>query len=130
MPAAGAPLGPSPTGEIMFRVRAETAERMMYSRAPMETEGSQRSLDLAAVEEKLSRLEKLAENLETVPDGEITGVLEEATALLGEVNVSIEKGIEASEKEARELGDLLREVDFGPFDRALEDMEKPPGGGR
>ena len=130
MPAAGAPLGPSPTGELMPRVRTETAERMMYSRAPMETEGTERNVDLAAVEEKLARLEKLAENLETVPDGEITGVLEEATALLGEVNVSIEKGIEASEKEARELGDLLREVDFGPFDRALEDMEKPPDRGR
>ena len=105
----------------------------MYSRAPMEPDRSQRGeggADLAAVEEKLARLEKLAENLETVPDGEITGVLEEATALLGEVNTSIEEGIEASEKEARKLGDLIREVDFGPFDKALEDMEKPPGGGR
>ena len=102
----------------------------MYSPAPMEPERSERGADLAAVEERLSRLEKLAENLETVPDGEITGVLEEATALLGEVNARIEKGIEASEKEAHELGDLLREVDFGPFDRALEDMEKPPGGRR
>ena len=102
----------------------------MYSPAPMEPERSKRGADLAAVEERLSRLEKLAENLETVPDGEITGVLEEATALLGEVNARIEKGIEASEKEAHELGDLLREVDFGPFDRALEDMEKPPGGRR
>lgn len=103
---------------------------MMYSRAPMEPERAQGGADLVAVEEKLARLEKLAENLETVPDGEIPDVLEEATALLGEVNERIEKGIEASEKEARELGDLIREVDFGPFDKALEDMEKPPGGGR
>ena len=102
----------------------------MYSRAPMEPERAQGGADLVAVEEKLARLEKLAENLETVPDGEIPDVLEEATALLGEVNERIEKGIEASEKEARELGDLIREVDFGPFDKALEDMEKPPGGGR
>ena len=102
---------------------------MMYSRAPMEPERTDEGgADLAAVEEKLARLEKLAENLETVPDGEITGVLEEASALLGEVNARIEKGIEASEKEARDLGDLIREVDFGPFDRALEDMERPSGG--
>ncbi len=105
----------------------------MYSPAPMEpgrAERGEAGADLAAVEEKLARLEKLAENLETVPDGEITGVLEEATALLGEVNRSIEKGIEASEDEARQLGDLIREVDFGPFDKALEEMERPPGGGR
>ena len=87
-------------------------------------------MDLAAVGEKLARLEKLAENLETVPDGELSGVLEEATVLLGQVNARIESGIEASEKEARELGDLIREVDFGPFDKALEEMEKPRGGDR
>ena len=104
---------------------------MMYSRAPMEPRrDAGGDADLTAVGEKLARLEELAENLETVPDGEITGVLEEATALLGEVNARIEKGIEDSEKDARELGDLIREVDFGPFDRALEDMEKPTGGGR
>ena len=104
---------------------------MMYSRAPMQpgrNEGG--GADLAAVGEKLARLEKLAENLETVPDDEVADVLEEATALLTEVNARIEKGIEASEKEARELGDVVRDVDFGPFDKALEDMEKPPGGGR
>lgn len=104
---------------------------MMYSRAPMEPgREAKGDADLAAVGEKLARLEKLAENLETVPDGEITGVLEEATTLLGEVNARIESGIEASEKEARELGDLIRQVDFGPFDKALEDMERRPGGGR
>ena len=103
---------------------------MMYSPAPMEPGRREGGADLAAVEEKLARLEKLAENLETVPDGEITDVLEEATALLAEVNARIEKGIEASEKEARELGDLIREVDFGPFDKALEDMERPKGRGR
>lgn len=109
---------------------AETTRPMMYSPAPMEPGRAEGGTDLAAVEEKLTRLEKLAENLETVPDGEITGVLEEATALLGEVNARIEKGIEDSEKEARELGDLIREVEFGPFDKALEDLETPPGGGR
>ena len=101
----------------------------MYSPAPMEP-GRAQGEDLAAIEQKITRLEKLAEDLETVPDAEITGVLEEATALLDEVNARIERGIEASEKEARELGDLIREVDFGPFDRALEEMERPPGGGR
>ena len=102
----------------------------MYDRAPMEPEKAQGGADLAVVEEKLARLEKLAESLETVPDGGIPDVLEEATALLAEVNARIARGIEASEREARELGDLLREVDFGPFDKALEDMERPRGGGR
>lgn len=102
----------------------------MYSRAPMEPERAQGGVDLAQVEEKLARLEGLAESLETVPDGAVPGILEEATALLAEVNARIERGIEASEKEARELGDLIREVDFGPFDKALDDMEKPRGGGR
>lgn len=102
----------------------------MYDRAPMESEKAQGGADLAVVEEKLARLEKLAESLETVPDGSIPDVLEEATALLAEVNARIARGIEASEREARELGDLIREVDFGPFDKALEDMERPRGGGR
>ena len=103
----------------------------MYSRAPMEPgKADGAGVDLTALEERLARLEKLAENLETVPDGEITGVLEEASVLLGEVNAGIQRGIEASEKEARDLGDLIREVDFGPFDKALEDMERPSGGGR
>lgn len=107
-----------------------TGAPMMYSRAPMEPEGAQGGADPAPIEEKLARLEGLAESLETVPDGAVPGVLEEATALLAEVNASIERGIEASEREARELGDLIREVDFGPFDKALEDMERPRGGGR
>ena len=102
----------------------------MYSRAPMEPERVQGGVDLAQVEEKLARLEGLAESLETVPDGAVPGILEEATALLAEVNARIERGIEASEREARELGELIREVDFGPFDKALDDMEKPRGGGR
>lgn len=102
----------------------------MYSRAPMEPERAQGGGDLAQVEEKLARLEGLAESLETVPDGAVPGILEEATALLAEVNARIERGIEASERELGELGELIREVDFGPFDKALDDMEKPRGGGR
>lgn len=102
----------------------------MYSPAPMEPRGERPGADLGAVEEKLARLEKLAEGLETVPDAEIMGVLEEASALLDEVNARVEASIEASEGEARGLGELLREVDFGPFDKALEGMERPPEGRR
>jgi hypothetical protein len=84
------------------------------------------------LEERLAELEKLAEELEGVPDSGVVGVLDRAVALLAEVNARIEAGLSEAEVEARELGDLLEKVDFGPFDAALEDLERPsddPGGG-
>ena len=80
------------------------------------------------LEERLAELEGLAEALDGVPDEEVVGVLERAVALLAEVNAGLEEGLRASEGEARELGDLLERVDFGPFDEALEGAERPPGG--
>lgn len=88
----------------------------------------ERSTDVGRLEERLAELERLAEELEGVPDAEVVGVLDRAVALLAEVNASIEAGISSAEGEARELGDLLNRVDFGPFDAALDELERPPGG--
>ena len=85
-------------------------------------------MDVRRLEEQLSELEKLAEELEGVSDLEVVGVLDRAVALLAEVNARVEAGLASAEGEARELGDLLEEIDFGPFDAALENLERPPGG--
>ncbi len=97
----------------------------MYSPGPMD--GGQR-VDTDHLEERLAELEKLVEELEGVSDSEAVGVLDRAVALLAEVNARIEAGLLEAEGEARELGDLLEEVDFGPFDAALEDLERRSGG--
>lgn len=88
------------------------------------------------LEERLAELEKLVEKLEGVSDSEVVGILDRAVALLEEVNAGIEAGLISVEGEARELGDLLERVDFGPFDAALKNLEgssgpeKPPNGDR
>ncbi len=84
--------------------------------------------DIERLEKRLAELEELAEELETVSDAEVVGVLDRAVALLAEVNAGIEAGLLKAEGEAQELGDLLEKVDFGPFDAALEDLERPSGG--
>ncbi len=89
---------------------------------------SERKMDIGHLEERIAELEKLAEKLEGVPDAEVMGVLDRAVALLAEVNAGIEAGLLKAEDEARELGALLEKVDFGPFDAALEDLERPSGG--
>jgi hypothetical protein len=86
-----------------------------------------REMDVGRLEERLAKLEKLVEELEGVPDPEVVGVLDRAVALLEEVNAGIEAGLLSAEGEARELGDLLERVDFGPFDAALENLEGPSG---
>jgi len=80
------------------------------------------------LEERLLELEKLAEELEGVPDSGVVDILDRAVALLAEVNARVEAGLASAEGEARELGDLLEEIDFGPFDAALENLEGPSGG--
>lgn len=87
-----------------------------------------RNIDISSLEERLAQLERLAEDLEGVPDAEVVGVLDRAVALLAEVNARIEAGLSSAEGEAQELGDLLEKVDFGPFDAALKELERPPGG--
>jgi len=87
-----------------------------------------KELDVRRLEERLSELEKLAEELEGVPDSGVVGILDRAVALLAEVNAGVEASLASAEGEARELGDLLEEIDFGPFDAALENLERPSGG--
>ena len=97
----------------------------MYSPDPMD---GRRRIDIGRLEERLTELEKLAEEIENVPDSGVVDVLDRAVALLAEVNAGIEAGLLKAEGEARELGDLLKKVDFGPFDAALEDLERSSGG--
>jgi hypothetical protein len=98
---------------------------MMYSPEPV---NDGRETEIGHLEERLAELEKLAEELEDAPDAEVVGVLDRAVALLAEVNARIEAGLSEAEGEARELGDLLEKVDFGPFDAALEELDQPSGG--
>ncbi len=97
----------------------------MYS--PDSMDGG-RGSDIGRLEERLAELERLAEELESVPDSGVVDVLDRAVALLAEVNAGIEAGLLEAEGEARELSDLLEKVDFGPFDAALEDLERSSGG--
>ena len=85
---------------------------------------------VARLEGKLAELERLAEALDGVPEGEVVGVLDEAVALLKEVNAGLETGLAGAEGEARELEGLLDGVDFGSFDAALAEAERPSTGGR
>jgi hypothetical protein len=87
-----------------------------------------KEIDVRRLEERLSELEKLAEELEGVPDSGVVDILDRAVALLAEVNARVEDGLASAEGEARELGDLLERIDFGPFDAALENLERPSGG--
>ena len=87
-----------------------------------------KEIDVRRLEERLSELEKLAEELEGVPDSGVVDILDRAVALLAELNARVEAGLASAEGEARELSDLLEEIDFGPFDAALENLEWPSGG--
>jgi hypothetical protein len=84
-----------------------------------------RSVDVNSLEERLAELERLAEELEGVPDAEVVAVLDRAVTLLTEVNACVEAGLSSAEGEAQDLGDLLESVDFGPFDAALDDLRSP-----
>jgi len=79
--------------------------------------------EISGLEAKVGELEKLTDSLDEVPDEELVGTLGEAVELLAEINTRIEKRLDAAGEESREIGDLLGQVDFGPFDEALEDHE-------
>jgi hypothetical protein len=95
---------------------------MVYSPRLMEDSGRQQD-DLGGLEEKVGELERLTDALDDVPDEELVGTLGEAVELLAEINAGIEARLEAAGDESREIGDLLGQVDFGPFDEAMEDHE-------
>ena len=95
---------------------------MVYSPGPMEDR--RQTPDLALLEEKVGELERLADTLGDVPDEKLSGVLDEAVRLLGEINARLEAGIGAAEDGSREVGALLEGMDFGLFDEALESLER------
>jgi phosphoglycerate-specific signal transduction histidine kinase len=95
----------------------------VYSPQPMEDREKQRQ-DLGALEEKVEELEKLTDSLDDVPEEELVGTLDEAVELLAEINAGIEARLDTAGEESREVGGLLGQVDFGPFDEAMEDHEQ------
>src|SRR5688572_27005040 len=101
---------------------AEVGVGMVYSPEPMEDRGKQQD-DLGGLEEKVDELEKLTDSLDDVPEEELIGTLGEAVELLAEINARIEARLDTAGDESREIGALLGQVDFGPFDEAMEDHE-------
>ena len=89
----------------------------------MEDRGQQQD-NVEGLEEKVGELEKLTDSLDDVPDEELVGTLNEAVELLTEINARIEDRLDTAGNESREIGALLGQVDFGPFDEALEDHER------
>ena len=106
----------------MTLLRAEGAAGMVYSPGLMEYSGKKQD-ELDALEEKVGELERLTDALDEVPEEELVGTLNEAVELLAEINSSIESRLDKAGKESREVGSLLGQVDFGPFDEAMEDHE-------
>jgi phosphoglycerate-specific signal transduction histidine kinase len=80
--------------------------------------------DLGALEEKVDELEKLTDSLDEVPEEELVGTLGEAVELLAEINAGIEARLDTAGEKSHEVGSLLGQVDFGPFDEAMEDHEQ------
>jgi phosphoglycerate-specific signal transduction histidine kinase len=89
----------------------------------MEDRGMQQD-DLAGLEQKVGELEKLTDSLDDVPEEELVGTLGEAVELLAEINAGIEARLDNAGEESREIGALLGQVDFGPFDEAMEEHEQ------
>ena len=77
---------------------------------------------------QVDELERLAGSLGDVPDEDLADALADAVRVLGEINARIEARVEAAGEESREADSLLSGVDFGPFDEALEDLERREGG--
>ena len=78
---------------------------------------------------RVDELERLAGSIGDTPDEELADALAEAVRMLGEINSRIEARIQAAGEEAREADSLLSGVDFGPFDEALEVLERREGDG-
>jgi hypothetical protein len=95
------------------------ATGMMYSPNPMEDRRETQDL-----EEKLGELEGLADSLGDLPDDELVGTLNRAVELLREINARIEMELDAAGNESGEIGALIERLDLGPFDEALEELER------
>lgn len=84
----------------------------------------EKSREMEELGAKVDELERLAGSLGDVPDEDIADTLADAVRVLGEINARIEARVEAAGEESREADSLLSGVDFGPFDEALEDLER------
>ena len=105
----------------------ETATAMVYS--PGSMEDRREAPGVEEFEKRVEELEGITDRLGTVPDEDLVETLDRAVALLREINAGIEAGIHHAGEETRELDTLLDGVDFGPFDRALEEFEGRNTGG-
>ncbi len=94
----------------------------MYSPEPMEDRKG--TPDLGELEEKVGELERLADSLGGVPDGELVGTLNRAVELLREINARIEASLDAGADESREIGAIIEGLDLAPFDEALTEIER------
>jgi hypothetical protein len=103
--------------------RAEDPAVMVYSPEVMEDRGIEQD-NVEGLEEKVGELERLADSLGDIPDEELVGTLNDAVERLAEINAGIEASLDNAGDESREIGALLGQVDFGPFDEALEDHER------
>ncbi|WP_273841949.1 hypothetical protein [Rubrobacter calidifluminis] len=83
------------------------------------------------LEDKISRLERLADRLEEASAEEVSGVLDRALGLLQEVGAEIEERLGELEEGEREVGSVLEGIDLGSIDEALRELERRPedGGG-
>ena len=92
----------------------------MYSPGPME----ERTPDIGGLEKKVGELERLADTLDSVPDQELVGALGRAVELLREINTGIETELGDADRESREIGEIIDGLDLGPFDEALDELER------
>ncbi len=97
---------------------------MVYSPRPME----EKNREMDELAKQVDELERLAGALGDVPDEDLAETLADAVRVLGEINARIEARVEAAGEETREADSLLSGVDFGPFDEALEKLERREGG--
>jgi hypothetical protein len=80
--------------------------------------------DIEALGKKVGELERLADTLDGVPDEELVGVLGRAVELLREINTGIETELDDADRESQEIGELIEGLDLGPFDEALDELER------
>jgi hypothetical protein len=88
----------------------------------------EKNREMGELKVQVDELERLAGTLGDVPDEELADTLADAVRVLGEINARIEARVEAAGEETREADSLLSGVDFGPFDEALEELERREGG--
>ena len=81
--------------------------------------------EMSRLEERLSELQRVAGELESVPDEQLSGELERALSLLGEINAELEEGISGVEDGQRETQRRLEGWDASEFDRQIEATEEP-----